>query len=113
MSESRAVPRYALSLPITVHLLRSRSVANRSVGTTVDISTNGLCFLLEFAPVQGVLLNFSILLAFRGVGAAQTLIRGVARVSRVVKCGDKCFRVAASIERCRILPASTIQNTAH
>jgi hypothetical protein len=99
LSDFRAVPRYALSFPITVHFPGLDSFSTRHTGSTLDISTRGLSFLLGFAPEPGTEFDFSVQLSFDLAVHCQAFIHGVARVSRVIQAGEDRFRVSASIER--------------
>ena len=109
MEERRSAARYALSLPITVYLPGLNSVS-RHAGSTLDISTSGLCFLLEFAPSPGSELDFTVTLSRDLAASADAFIHGSARVCRVVDCGDNRFRIAAFIESYEISRQNAVKS---
>ena len=98
MPDRRAACRYELSLPITVRVPIWNSVS-AGLGTTLDISTGGVCFVLEFASRPGTVLKFSVKMPRTLTGPIDVFIHGVAKVMRVIALGEHRFQIAAIIER--------------
>lgn len=71
-------------------------------GTTVDMSTGGVCFTFESASRPGTILNFTVKMPRAVTGSIDIFIHGVAKVMRVVAQDDHRFQIAAAIERYEI-----------
>ena len=101
MLDRRAACRYELSLPITVRVPSWNSVFMGS-GTTLDMSTGGVCFTFESASRPGTILNFTVKMPRAVTGPIDLFIHGVAKVMRVVAGDEHSFQIAAAIERYEI-----------
>lgn len=101
MSDRRAVPRYALAMPISIRTSDLVSV-DRYVGKTLEISTRGVHFTVESALSPGTSLDFTIKLQPEYARGTEVFIHGSGRVSRVVESDENQYQVAMAVERFQI-----------
>jgi hypothetical protein len=101
MPDRRAACRYELSLPITVRV-PSWNLVSLGYGTTLDMSTGGVCFTLESASRPGTVLSFTVKMPRAVTGPIDVFIHGVAKVMRVVAQDAHRFQIAAAIEHYEI-----------
>ena len=101
MPDRRAVPRYALSMPISVRVHGLDPVSSH-VGRILDVSTRGVQVTLERAISVGTPLDFTITLQPEHGHPADAFIHGSGRVARVARCGENQFRVSIAVNRFQI-----------
>jgi hypothetical protein len=95
MSERRAASRYALSVPVTLRTAFGTS----ETGKTLELSTSGLSFTSDAAPVPGETLDFTVKIPFEMTGGTNAFIHGSCTVLRADKDAKAKFKIAATIER--------------
>jgi hypothetical protein len=110
MNDRRAARRYSLVLPITI-LAPSLDTASQHAGKTLDISSRGMSFLLDYAPTPGVALDFTVMLPAKLTGMADVFVCGTSRVSRVLEGDGQRYRVATFIERYEISREKAAEKT--
>jgi c-di-GMP-binding flagellar brake protein YcgR len=105
MSERRTARRYDLTLPISVRFAAERIVARRE-GTTRDISTRGLFFVIDKEVEAGSDLDIMLTLPAEIVNGSDVFVRAQGKVVRVeqrLEEGESRLGIAAVIERYDII----------
>jgi c-di-GMP-binding flagellar brake protein YcgR len=105
MAERRTARRYDLSLPISVRFAAERIVL-RQEGTTRDISTRGLFFVIDKDMEAGSELDIMLTLPAEIVNGTDVFVRAQGKVVRVEKRmeeGEARLGIAAVIERYDII----------
>ena len=101
MTERRTVRRYDLTLPVSIRIAAARRV-DRQDGTTRDISTRGLYFVIGEDLDAGSELDITLTLPAEITHGTDVFVRAqgkVLRVERRVEDGEPRMGVAAVIER--------------
>jgi len=105
MTERRVARRYDLTLPITIRFGVER-ISTRQEGTTRDISTRGLFFVINRDVETGSDLDLTLTLPAEIINGTDVLVRAqgkVVRVERRIEDGEPKMGVAAVIERYDII----------
>ena len=105
MAERRTARRYDLTLPISIRFAAER-IVGRQEGTTRDISTRGLFFVIDKDMEAGSDLDITLTLPAEIVNGTDVFVRAqgkVVRVERRVEEGEPRLGVAAVIERYDII----------
>jgi len=105
MTERRTARRYDLTLPVAVRVPVQRPVATRK-GTTRDVSTKGLYFLVDQNMEPGAELDITLTLPAEITHATDVLVHAKGRVVRVenrIGNDNPHLGVAAIIERYDII----------
>jgi len=105
MTERRVARRYDLTLPISIRFGVER-ISARQEGTTRDISTRGLFFVINRDVEAGSDLDLTLTLPAEIVNGTDVLVRAqgkVVRVERRIEDGEPRMGVAAVIERYDII----------
>jgi PilZ domain len=105
MAERRTARRYDLSLPISVRIAAERIVI-RQEGTTRDISTRGLFFVIDKEMEAGSELDIMLTLPAEIINGTDVFVRAqgkVVRVEKRVEEGEARLGIAAVIERYDII----------
>ena len=105
MTERRTARRYDLTLPISIRL-PAETLVIRQDGTTRDISTRGLYFVVTKDLEAGSDLDITLTLPAEITRGGDVLVRAqgkVVRVERRLEDGESRMGVAAVIERYDII----------
>jgi len=105
MTERRTARRYDLTLPISIRLAAETLVTKQN-GTTRDISTRGLYFVVTNDLEAGSDLDITLTLPAEITRGGDVLVRAqgkVVRVERRLEDGESRMGVAAVIERYDII----------
>jgi hypothetical protein len=105
MMERRAAQRYDLSLPVAVRIPAQRPAVTRR-GTTRDVSTRGLYFLVDQSMEPGAELDITLTLPAEITHATDVLVHVKGRVVRVesrIGNDNPHLGVAAIVERYDII----------
>jgi len=105
MTERRTARRYDLTLPISIRLA-AETLVTRQDGTTRDISTRGLYFVVTKDLEAGSDLDITLTLPAEITRGGDVLVRAqgkVVRVERRLEDGESRMGVAAVIERYDII----------
>ena len=105
MTERRTARRYDLSLPVSIRIPIDKEVPSRS-GTTRDISTRGVYFIVDNDLNDGAELDLTMTLPAEVTGGTGVFIRAMGKVVRVEKRPEQVSQrigVAAVIERYEIV----------
>lgn len=100
MNERRTVPRYDLSLPVSVRVPDEKERVSWT-GRTRDISMRGVYFTIDNEPNTGAELDLTMTLPAEVTGGAKVSIRAMGKVVRVDKRsahGDPSVGVAVAFE---------------
>jgi hypothetical protein len=101
MRERRKARRYNLVLPMTIEASIKNGVAS-CIGKSIDISTRGVCLVVDRDLEVGRKLGLMIKLPTGPTGGTQVFIRAIGKVVRVEKLsenGIQSVRAAAVILR--------------
>jgi len=101
MSERRNARRYDLSLPVIVRIPAERTNGNQA-GTTRDISTRGLYFVIDQDLDAGSEIDITLTLPAEITHSTEVFVRALGKVVRVERRGEDGelrMGVAAVIER--------------
>jgi hypothetical protein len=107
--DRRATLRYALSMPIRIHLTETDPVSSRA-GKTLNVSTRGVQFTSELGIPPGTELEFTITLQAELGGPSDAFIHGSGRVARVLECGERQFQVSVAVTRFQISREKSIHD---
>jgi len=101
MAERRTARRYDLTVPISIRFAVEQNVG-RHEGTTRDISTRGLFFVIDREMEAGSDVDITITLPAEIVNGTDVFVRAQGKVIRVegrIEGGERRLGVAAVIER--------------
>jgi hypothetical protein len=105
MTERRSTRRYDLSLPIIIRMPAERKIDSQC-SKTLDISTRGLYFVVDYNLESGSQLDITLTLPAEITRGSDVFVRArgkVIRVERRIEDGNSRMGVAAVIKRYDIM----------
>ena len=107
VTERRTTRRYDLSLPVLIRAVTEKESDSKK-GSTRDVSTRGLYFVMDHDPQAGSELDLILTLPTELTSGTAVMVHALGRVLRVeprIEDGNKRMGVAAVIERYDIVRA--------
>lgn len=110
IAEKRAIRRFALQLPVTVHAVSNSGETLQAVAETRDVSSHGICFHCGAEMERGAAIEFTVTLPAEVTMTEPISVQCRGTVVRVQKNEDGKFAVAAAIESYDFVAGKEEQN---
>ncbi len=112
IAEKRAIRRFALQLPVTVHAVSDSGEGLQAVAETRDVSSRGICFHCDAEMERGAEIEFTVTLPTEVTMTEPISVQCRGTVVRVEKNADGKFAVAAAIDNYEFVAGEEEQNFA-